>query len=61
VPTISPESARRSAVSHLVRTFFDGSPERAVAALLQAPDARLTRTELDRIAALIETARKEGR
>jgi BlaI family transcriptional regulator, penicillinase repressor len=61
VPTVSPESARRSAVSHLLRTFFDGSPERAVAAVLEASDARLSRTELDRIADLIETARKEGR
>lgn len=61
VPTLSPESARRSAVSHLMRTFFDGSPERAVAAVLEASDARLSPRELDRIAALIEVARKEGR
>src|SRR5882757_9415907 len=60
VPTLSPESARRSAVSHLLSTFFNGSPERAVAAVLEASDARLTPTELDRIAALIEVARKEG-
>jgi BlaI family transcriptional regulator, penicillinase repressor len=60
VPTVSPETARRSAVSHLMRTFFDGSPERAVAAVLQASE-KLSRDELDRIAALIEAARKEGR
>jgi BlaI family transcriptional regulator, penicillinase repressor len=60
-PTVSPETARRSAVSHLLQTFFDGSPGRAVAAVLEAADARLSRAELDRIAALIETARKEGR
>ena len=59
-PTVSPETARRSAVSHLMRTFFDGSPERAVAAVLQASE-KLSRDELDRIAALIEAARKEGR
>jgi predicted transcriptional regulator len=61
LPTLSPESARRSAVSHLLRTFFDGSPERAVAAVLEAADADLSPEELDRIASLIETARKEGR
>jgi predicted transcriptional regulator len=61
LPTVSPESARRSAVTHLLRTFFDGSPERAVAAVLEASDARLSRAELDRIAALVETARKAGR
>jgi predicted transcriptional regulator len=60
-PTISPETARRSAVSHLLRTFFDGSPERAVAAVLQSSDAKLSPAELDRMAALIEAARKEGR
>lgn len=59
-PTVSPETARRSAVSHLMRTFFEGSPERAVAAVLQASE-KLSRDELDRIASLIETARKEGR
>lgn len=61
VPTLSPESARRSAVSHLLRTFFNGSPERAVAAVLEASDARLSPRELEKISALIEAARKEGR
>jgi BlaI family penicillinase repressor len=61
LPTVSPQAARRSAVSHLLETFFDGSPEQAVAAVLEAADARLSRRELDQIAALIERARKEGR
>jgi BlaI family penicillinase repressor len=61
LPTVSPQAARRSAVSHLLETFFDGSPEQAVAAVLEASDARLSRRELDQIAALIERARKEGR
>jgi hypothetical protein len=45
----------------LVETFFDGSPEQAVAALIDESRAKLTRAELDRLAHLIEAARKEGR
>jgi BlaI family penicillinase repressor len=60
-PKVSPQAARRSAVSHLLETFFEGSPGQAVAAVLEASDARLSRTELDQITALIERARKEGR
>ena len=44
-----------------MHTFFDGSAERAVAAVLEASDAKLSRAELDRIAALIAAAKKEGR
>ena len=61
LPTVSPDTARRSAVSHLMRTFFEGSAERAVAAVLEASEAKLSRAELDRIAALIAAAKKEGR
>jgi BlaI family transcriptional regulator, penicillinase repressor len=61
LPTVSPDSARRSAVSHLLRTFFQGSAERAVAAVLEASQTRLSRAELERIAAMVEAARKEGR
>ncbi|MBI1853903.1 MAG: BlaI/MecI/CopY family transcriptional regulator [Planctomycetes bacterium] len=53
--------AAKSALRRLVRTFFDDSPEKAVAALLDANDARLTKEDLDRIAALIEHAKKRGR
>ena len=52
-------SARRSALRHLVETFFDGSTEKVVSALLGG-ESRLTESELDRIAALIEKARKDG-
>jgi hypothetical protein len=45
----------------MLRTFFDGSTERAVAALLDMSSADLNRAELDRLAELIEQARKEGR
>ena len=61
LPTVSPDSARRSAVSHLMRTFFQGSAERAVAAVLEASHTRLSPAELERIAAMVEAARKEGR
>ena len=60
LPTVAPESARRSAVSHLTHTFFDGSAERAVAAVLEASDAKLSRAELDRIAALIAAGEEGG-
>ncbi len=53
-------SARRSALRHLVDTFFDGSTEKVVTALLGADGARLSDVELDRIAALIDKARKDG-
>ena len=54
------QSARRSALRHLVQTFFDGSPEKVVSALLGGEAARLTSDELDRLAALIQKARKDG-
>src|SRR5262249_11661390 len=53
--------AARSALERLLKTFFDDSAEKAVAALLSAEDRRLSRDELDRIAALVEQARKRGR
>jgi predicted transcriptional regulator len=61
LPTVPADSARRSAVRHLLNTFFDGSPSRAMAALLDAGQARLSPDELDRIGRLIEAAKKEGR
>ena len=59
LPTLAREKARRSALKRMVQTFFDGSTELAVAALLSK--AKLKRDELDRLSALIEQARKEGR
>ena len=58
VPTASRAQATRSALKHLVETFFEGSPERAVAALL---DGKLSKEELNRLAGLIASAQKEGR
>ncbi|MBM3758918.1 MAG: BlaI/MecI/CopY family transcriptional regulator [Acidobacteria bacterium] len=57
-PTVNPERARKSAVRHLVETFFGGSPADAVAALLDGKSTKLPKAELDRLAAMIEEARK---
>jgi len=48
-------------VKHLMDTFFHDSPEQVVAALLDVSSTRLTREELDRMAAMIEQAKKEGK
>ncbi|HEY3439982.1 MAG TPA: BlaI/MecI/CopY family transcriptional regulator [Paludibaculum sp.] len=60
-PTGQPAKARKSALAHLVTTFFEGSPARAAAALLDSRSARLSDDELDHLSGLIEKARKEGR
>jgi predicted transcriptional regulator len=57
-PTVPRSRASRSAIRHLVRTFFDGSWERAVAALLDSGSTNLSDEDLDRLAELIEEARK---
>jgi BlaI family penicillinase repressor len=61
IPTTRRASAKRSAIRHLLKTFFDDSPGDAVAALLDASSARLSDEELDRLARLIEKAREGGR
>jgi predicted transcriptional regulator len=59
-PVVARQSARRSALRHVIETFFDGSPEKAVAALLGGEAAKLSDEELTRIAGLIAKARKDG-
>ena len=61
IPIVPRDKARRSAVLHMLETFFDGSPEQAVATLLDVSAAELTEEEFDRLAALVEKARQEGR
>jgi len=61
LPTVPREQARRSALQQLVQTFFDGSTDQAVAALLDRSDRALSDAELARLARLIDQARKEGR
>ena len=59
MPTMRRDSARRSALKGLVKTFFDGSVEQTVAALLG--QQKLSREELDRLVDLITRAREEER
>jgi predicted transcriptional regulator len=58
VPT---DFARRDALSHLVTTFFGGSPERAAVALLKMSDIGMSREEIERLRRQIQRAEKEGR
>ena len=60
IPAVPRHAARKSALRHLVDTFFDGSAEKTVAALLGGESARLNDEELERIAGLIARARKDG-
>ncbi|HVF90219.1 MAG TPA: BlaI/MecI/CopY family transcriptional regulator [Blastocatellia bacterium] len=61
IPTMSREKASQSALKQLMQTFFDDSTEQAVAALLDISRSKLSNSELDKLSALIEQARKEGR
>ena len=60
-PTVPRDRARVSALRQLVRTFFDGSPGAAAAALLDLSRDGLTDVELAKLETLVERARKEGR
>lgn len=57
LPKTAPEKARRSEFRHMFQTFFNGSPEKVMAALL---DSKPSAEELDRIAAMIASARRKG-
>ena len=59
--TLSVESARRSALRRMLQTFFDNSLEEAVATLLDVESSNVTEAELERLARMIDQARKEGR
>jgi predicted transcriptional regulator len=60
-PVIARDKARRSAVRHMLDTYFRGAPEEIMAALLDVSSAKLTREELDRMAEMIDKARREGK
>lgn len=60
-PTEPHESASRSAIGHLLDTFFGGSASDAVAALLDVSSKRLSDADYRRMQQLIEDARREGR
>jgi BlaI family transcriptional regulator, penicillinase repressor len=60
-PTLRRDAARKSALTHVLKTFFDNSAEQAVAALLELKGPRLSEAQLERVSRLIENAKKEGR
>ena len=61
LPTTPAEKARTAAVRHLINTFFNGSTEQAMAALVEMSDAKMPRETLERLTRKVSTARKEGR
>ena len=60
LPAVPRRAARKSALRHLVETFFDGSAEQVVAAVLGGEGTRISEDELDRIAELVAKAKKEA-
>ncbi len=60
-PTVPRDKARQSALKHVIQTFFDGSTHGAVAALLDMHSSKLSKEELERLSAMIEEAKREGR
>ena len=60
-PTVTRNRAQQSALRHVLATFFDDSPEGAVAALLELKSDELTPETLDRLKNMIDEAKKEGR
>ena len=61
LPTLPRHAVRQSALRHLLETFFEGSAEKMVASLLASEGAKLSDEELDRLAQLIDKAKKAGR
>lgn len=61
LPAVARHAARRSALRHLIDTFYDGSVENVVGALLGGDGASVTDAELERIATLVAKAKREGR
>jgi len=60
-PVVSRDAARETALQQVVRTFFDGSPTDAVAALLDMSGDRLTSAEFTELEQMIERAKREGK
>ena len=60
-PTVARERARKSALKHLMQTFFEGSPESLVATLMDIEGDQLSEGDMARLQNLIERARKGGR
>jgi predicted transcriptional regulator len=60
MPTVARENAKRSALRHLVQTFFEGSATQAISALLDSSSSKLSDAELERLGHILEEARKRG-
>lgn len=61
LPAVNPDRAGDDAMKHVIRTFFDGSAEQAVAAVLRMSDAELSDAEIEALSERIRTARISGR
>lgn len=61
LPTVPQDTAKQVALSHLLGTFFNGSVEAAVMALVQMDETKLSNNELEKLAARIREAEREGR
>jgi predicted transcriptional regulator len=61
LPTVPRDKARSHALKHLVGTFFGGSVEQAVMALLSMPETKLSDEQLERLAEQVRQAEEEGR
>jgi BlaI family penicillinase repressor len=60
-PAVARGDARKSALAHVVTTFFAGSVEQAMVTLVESSRSKLSREELERLSTLIDRAKKEGR
>jgi len=60
-PVVAPKKAQKSALRHMVSTFFDGSPAAAAAALLEMSNTKISSEEKEQLISLIARAEKEGR
>jgi predicted transcriptional regulator len=60
LPTVARDNAKKSAMRHMLQTFFDGSASQAISALLDDPRAQFSAAELDRLARMIDKARNTG-
>lgn len=61
MPTVERDRVRKSALRHTINTFFEGSATQAIAALLDEDSKRLSDDDWDRLRAMVDRARKEGR
>lgn len=61
LPVVAPKKAQKSALRHMVSTFFNDSPAAAAMALLEMSDTKISAEEKQRLTALIERAEEEGR